>query len=86
MIALGVVLGIICMLAADTDVSGKAWSIVCEATHNVCGAWQACKRAVASRKEKKVNGMNIKRGSSAKPMPMKVSLIKSRDTLKTFAG
>ncbi len=29
------------MLAADTDVSGKAWSIV-------CGAFRACKRAVAS--------------------------------------
>jgi len=47
MITLGVVLGIICMLAADTDVSGKAWSIVCEATHNVCGTWRTCKRAMA---------------------------------------
>ena len=48
MIALGVVLGVICMLAADVGVSSKAWSVVCGASSAVKRAAAFAKRVMAS--------------------------------------
>ena len=48
MIALGVVLGVICMLAADIDVSSKAWSVVCSASSAIKRAAALAKRIMAS--------------------------------------